>query len=341
MNQRDFIIKLAKEGHDEKEIEEQLKIMFGQQAYKHTAIYKWMALTSLGKEDAPKEKPGPKPDEQLILRISQILLEYPFASIREIAEDLKESPSIIYRYLTSELGRVFKFSRWLPHSLSEPQKFERMVQSSLLLNVLESCKKQSWRNIITGDQSWFKMQYGHKGAWLLPEDDSPEMDGSQISIEKVMVTIIWGVNGFYIVDLLPQKTRYTSQYFINNILTQLNEKKIEIWSEARKRKLWLHLDNCRVHNSFDSSQKYDEYGFKRTPHPPYSPDIAPSDFYLFGYVKDRLKGKKFSSPEDLKDAIIEILNSISRDKRKDVFTEWIKRCTWVTNNGGSYYHKLK
>jgi hypothetical protein len=27
---------------------------------------------------------------------------------------------------------------------------------------------------------------------------------------------------------------------------------------------------------------------KRAPHPPYSPDLAPCDFYLFGYVKDRL-----------------------------------------------------
>jgi hypothetical protein len=35
-----------------------------------------------------------------------------------------------------------------------------------------------------------------------------------------------------------------------------------------------------------------------SPHPPYSPDLAPSDFYLFGKVKNLLTGKKFASADD-------------------------------------------
>lgn len=318
MNQRDTIIKLTKEGHSEKVIEENLKIMFGLQAYSRKTIYKWFTLTKLGKENEPNEKPGPKADDQLICRIQQVLDEYPYASTRQIADTLHENESTIYRYLTRELGRVYKHSKWLPHCLNEKQKIERMKQSKELFEILKKCQKQSWRSIITGDQSWFKMQYDHSGAWLLPDDDNPEMNGSKISIARIMVTIIWGVNGFYIIDLLPHGTSYNSDYFIDNILSPLNSIKGQIWSETTKRYLWLHLDNSKVHNSMKSNAKYGEYGLKRTPHPPYSPDLALSDFYLFGFLKDKLKGQKFTSPDQLKEAIIEILSSISRDE-KNVF----------------------
>jgi len=33
------------------------------------------------------------------------------------------------------------------------------------------------------------------------------------------------------------------------------------------------------------------------PHPPYSPDIAPSDFFLFSKLKMKLKGRRFQTEE--------------------------------------------
>ena len=38
-------------------------------------------------------------------------------------------------------------------------------------------------------------------------------------------------------------------------------------------------------------------------HPPYSPDLAPSGFFLFPKIKEHLAGKRFVNDEDLKDAI--------------------------------------
>ena len=37
-------------------------------------------------------------------------------------------------------------------------------------------------------------------------------------------------------------------------------------------------------------------------HPPYSPDLAPSDFFLFSKMKEHLAGNCFPNDEDLKDA---------------------------------------
>ena len=75
----------------------------------------------------------------------------------------------------------------------------------------------------------------------------------------------------------------------------------------------MHLDNSKVHNSIMSMKKYDELGFKRPPHPAYSPDVAPSDFYLFGYLEQKLQGKQFNDIEGLEEELHEILG-IGRTK---------------------------
>jgi hypothetical protein len=70
------------------------------------------------------------------------------------------------------------------------------------------------------------------------------------------------------------------------------------------------------------------------PHPPYSPDLAPSDFYLFGKVKNLLTGKKFASADEILDEICQILAAIGREELNAVFDNWerrLQRC--ITMNG--------
>jgi hypothetical protein len=40
--------------------------------------------------------------------------------------------------------------------------------------------------------------------------------------------------------------------------------------------------------------KIEELGFTLMPQPPYSPDLAPCDFFLFSYLKQHLEGKHFA-----------------------------------------------
>lgn len=121
-----------------------------------------------------------------------------------------------------------------------------------------------------------------------------------------MVTIIWGVYGFYIVDFKPPNASYDSAFLINNILIPL----------SKKGKMWIHLDNSKIYNSKLTSSNYDSLGFKRPSHPAYSQDIAHSEFYLFNILEKKLTGRKFRGPYGLLEALIEILDSISIDTLK-------------------------
>jgi hypothetical protein len=54
-------------------------------------------------------------------------------------------------------------------------------------------------------------------------------------------------------------------------------------------------------------------------HPPYRPDRAPCNFFLFGYIKRKLVEKQYETPEDLVSEVRNIINSIRPDVLKSVF----------------------
>lgn len=82
------------------------------QAYCIQTVYKWITRCILGFEFGEKhEKPGPKPDDQLLTRIIQILDDRPFSSTRYVAQLPNEDNSTIWRYLTKNLGLVYKQSK--------------------------------------------------------------------------------------------------------------------------------------------------------------------------------------------------------------------------------------
>jgi hypothetical protein len=48
-------------------------------------------------------------------------------------------------------------------------------------------------------------------------------------------------------------------------------------------------------------------GWEVLPHTSYSPDLAPSDYHLFGYVKDQLAGQRFETREAIQKAVRQCL----------------------------------
>jgi len=62
--------------------------------------------------------------------------------------------------------------------------------------------------------------------------------------------------------------------------------------------LLLH-DNAAAHTAGVATSVAAECGYKLLPHPPYSPDLAPSDFYLFPLLKEHLCGRQYASDNDI------------------------------------------
>ena len=65
----------------------------------------------------------------------------------------------------------------------------------------------------------------------------------------------------------------------------------------------LHHGNARPHTAAQTVQTINNLGWELLPHPPYSPDLAPSDFHLFGPMKEFTRGTKFESDNEVKSVV--------------------------------------
>ena len=89
----------------------------------------------------------------------------------------------------------------------------------------------------------------------------------------------------------------------------------------------LHHDNAPAHTSAISTAKLFDLRYEILPHPPYSPDLALSNYFLFLYMKTWLGGKRFLSNEE----IIAVTNEYFEGFDKNYFLEGIKELEYRYN----------
>ena len=102
------------------------------------------------------------------------------------------------------------------------------------------------------------------------------------------------------------------------------------------RHLRLHHDNAHAHSAAITTDYLFEQGVRLLPHPPYSPDLAPADFFLFGTVKEKLRGRDFQSPEAAGEAYEDEVAAIPIVTWRSAFDNWFIRCQSCIDVGGNY-----
>jgi histone-lysine N-methyltransferase SETMAR len=99
----------------------------------------------------------------------------------------------------------------------------------------------------------------------------------------------------------------------------------------------IHADNARPHIAWKTLKFCRENRLEMAPHPPYSSNLASSDFLLFGHVKHVLGGAEFLSEETLLAAIQRALSDLTSGTSRKVFAKWVERLNRVALNKGHYY----
>jgi len=72
-------------------------------------------------------------------------------------------------------------------------------------------------------------------------------------------------------------------------------------------------------------------------HPPYSPNLAPCDFFLFPRMKCQMKGKHFADVSEVKKKTLEVLNNISTEEFQKCFQQWEKHWFTCIESKGEYF----
>jgi hypothetical protein len=132
---------------------------------------------------------------------------------------------------------------------------------------------------------------------------------------------------------LPKGHAFNAEYYRDNILAALTR----LQPEDDGRRPVVHADNARAHTAQKCRTFCKENGLRLAPHPSYSSDLVPSDFFLFGYVKERLEGMVFPSYEELLNALGEVVTGTESETLTAVLEHWMERLDWVSKNNGDYY----
>ena len=90
-------------------------------------------------------------------------------------------------------------------------------------------------------------------------------------------------------------------------------------------RLILHHNNALAHTSMLVCEFLAKYKTVIMPQPPYSQDLTPADFFFFPKLKTPLKGKRFSTIEEIKEKSIQELLAIPKSAFQKYFEDW-KKC---------------
>jgi hypothetical protein len=99
------------------------------------------------------------------------------------------------------------------------------------------------------------------------------------------------------------------------------------------------MDNTTCHNDGKISLELEHNKIEQTPHPAYSPAISLRDFWLFDFLKEKLKESELSTLDGIIEAITTIWNDVTFEELQSMFSEWIQRVTLVIEHGEEYYNK--
>ena len=170
--------------------------------------------------------------------------------------------------------------------------------------------------------------------WLPKGADPPKKAKVQNSTKKLMLIAFFDCDGMIYQHWLSKGQTINSTYYckvISTFLSHLHRKRPEKFDQG-----WiLHQDNSRPHASRETMEFFSKKNTETLPHAPYSPDLAPCDFWLLPQLKNRLAGQRFNDEEGLKQAVQGVLGQLCQEGLLHVFEGWMERMQKCFDVGGN------
>jgi len=125
-------------------------------------------------------------------------------------------------------------------------------------------------------------------------------------------------------EYAPDGQTINKEFYVE-VLRRLHESVRRIRPEKWRDGDWILHHNAPAHTSHLVQQFLAKHGTAQLQHPPYSPDLAPCDFFLFPRLMKVLKGHRFEATEDIKRNSTKTLLDIPKEEFAKCFQQWQKR----------------
>lgn len=346
---RAYIKARSKLGCSLKQLMTELSTAYGPSCVSYDTVRRWKKKFESGVEcikNAPKSgRPKSASRNEIVSKIKDIIEGDARFTVRDIARKVGISLSTVHFILKKHL-KVRKISaRWVPHLLTDEQKRQRVKVAKKLLQMFPKYDKKQFANVVTGDETWVHyfepVRKVSNKIWATKHNKRPIIAKRSLSAKKVLYAIFFSGEGVAIKVPVKKGKSITGKYYKDVVLKKLKK----YYKKRRPVTGFKHIrllhDNAPAHTSAIVSAFLKKEKVTVLPQPPYSPDLAPCDFFLFPKLKSFLAGRKYKSRQALGSAIHQYLITVPKSAYRDAFKKWIHRLKLCISSHGEYFEGMK
>ncbi|CAK9803711.1 Mariner Mos1 transposase [Anthophora quadrimaculata] len=272
---------------------------YGEHALGKSQCFEWFKKFKSGNFDVRNEERGRPPKKFEDSDLQSLLDEDDAQTQQQLAEQLNVTREAVSIRLKA-MGKIQKLGKWVPHELSERQQENRKTTSELLLARYK--RKSFLHRIVTGDEKWIYFENPkRKRSWVTRGEPATSTARPNRYGRKTLLCVWWDQKGVIHYELLkPGETVNTERYRQQMIdLSQALSSKRPEYQERQHKVILLH-DNAPAHTARQVKETIKAFNWEIIPHAAYSPDLAPSDYYLFASMGHALAKQRFTSHEDVR-----------------------------------------
>jgi len=186
-------------------------------------------------------------------------------------------------------------ARWIPRLLTDEDEY--MAASGTNVVAVPAGRGLFLDSTMTTDKTWvhyFTPESKRSSMqWRHPGSTKPKKAKTMFSAGKVMATIFWDSKAVLYMDLLTEHRTINAEYY-----SALLEGPVKTAIRNRRKRAQTSVsflqDNAHPHVAAHTMDTIQKLKWNILPHPPYSPDLAPSDYHPFGPPKGASGRKKVS-----------------------------------------------
>ncbi|GFR64144.1 transposase [Elysia marginata] len=155
-----------------------------------------------------------------------------------------------------------------------------------------------------------------------------------------MATVFWDTQGVIFVDFLSRGETVNSDSYVET-LKRLQARILRVRPDMEIGNVLLLHHNAQPHTSIRTRETIDSFGWSTLQHLSYSPDLAPSDYHLFGPRKQGLRGKHNENYEGVKSAVKTWMKEQPIQFYEAGICALVKRRNVALERDGGYVEKYK
>ncbi|KAK7575531.1 hypothetical protein V9T40_011817 [Parthenolecanium corni] len=339
---------LTARGETAIKIYRQLCETYGEGCLDISRVRRWRRQFIEGRTSVDDEARSGRPSDSVtdahIERVRQLLKEDSRLTLSELRSKMPiDCGRTSIRTIVYDKLRYRKLSaRWVPKLLTDVHKNQRQGAALEFLSRYEAEGVDLLERIVTGDETWVyhytPEQKIQSMQWCAPGEPAPKKAKTERVTAKIMATVFWDSHGILLIRYMPRKSTINSTAYCEVLRALRHEIGRKRPNLPQDQVILLH-DNARPHTAQATQNQLKKFGWSIMTHPPYSPDLAPSDFHLFPALKRHLGGRRFTSDEEVKIAVRNFFKSCTKEWFAQGIERLVSRYDKCLNNSGNYVEK--